>query len=52
MTRRGKEFLREVGLVIRMLEVGYTNKEIEIRMNKTPEEVKDLVECARVTKGI
>ena len=47
-----KEFLREVGMVIRMLEVGYTDKEISIRMGKSTEEVKYLVECARATKGI
>lgn len=49
---KDKKFLREVGMVIRMLEVGYTNKEIEMRMNKSSAEVYELVECARATKGI
>lgn len=48
---KDKEFLGEVGRVIRMLEVGYTHKEISIRMNKTMDEVKELVECAKSIMG-
>lgn len=48
---KDKEFLREVGMVIRMMDVGYTMKEMEIRMGKTTEEIRELVECAKATKG-